>query len=211
MKKQNKVVLGLCALGLLAGGVGLTSAYFTDNESVTNTFEVGNVTIDLLEPNWDTTDDDADGTPDKAENIVPCKTLEKDPQIKNIGENSAYAYLEVKIPVKNLVTAGTTGTKNTAKDTELFTMVGLSDKWELLNKTTKDADGNAVYVYGYKTAVAPNETTEPLFTSIQFANVIEGQNLEDTTLNVPVKAMAIQSEESGTMQEAYAKYVAQNN
>ena len=52
---MKKKVLSLCLVAMLAitAVVGGTMAYFTDTDDATNEFTVGNVDIDLTEPNWD--------------------------------------------------------------------------------------------------------------------------------------------------------------
>ena len=60
MKKRKTIIAAVVLL--LVFVVGRAVAYFTDTESVTNTFTIGNVDITLTEPNWDDTDDnDNDG------------------------------------------------------------------------------------------------------------------------------------------------------
>ena len=62
MKKTKKVlILGLCAVLLVAASVLGTMAYLTDTKSVTNTFTVGNVAITLDEAKVKT-DGTKDGT-----------------------------------------------------------------------------------------------------------------------------------------------------
>ena len=48
MKKKITAIC-LCVALLAIAIVGATLAYFTDNDSATNTFTVGNVKIDLIE------------------------------------------------------------------------------------------------------------------------------------------------------------------
>lgn len=55
-KKTKLVIIALTLV--LAMGVAGISAYFTDAETVTNTFVVGDVSLDLQEPGWDPTPDD---------------------------------------------------------------------------------------------------------------------------------------------------------
>lgn len=205
MNQNKKRILTLVAFGAMVfSTISFTQAYFTDRQVVTNTFEVGSVNIELQEPSFE-----------EVENAIPTKIYDKDPQIVNTGENEAYVYLEVKIPTYDVVTSDSDGTKLASKESELFNIVDLNTTdWEQIGtKTTQD--NITTYVYGYKNKLAINETTEPLFTKIQFANLIEGQmidttNMEESTLNVEVKAMAIQAEETGTMLEAYDKYIKQN-
>ena len=62
--KRRKIIIASVVL-LLVFVVGRTVAYFTDTESVTNTFTIGNVDITLTEPNWNDTDDNNNGVPDE--------------------------------------------------------------------------------------------------------------------------------------------------
>ena len=203
-KNKNKLMIASCALALLAGTFGFTQAYFTDKETISNTFEIGSVKIELQEPTWE-----------DVENAIPCKQYSKDPQVFNNGENEAFVYLEVKVPTAEVITTDEEGNRITSAVTELFSFVDLNTtNWEQIGTKSLE-NGYTIYVYGYKEALNVNTTTEPLFTAIEFANLIEGQTFEDniyedSNLSVDVKAMAIQAEETGTMLEAYEKYINQN-
>ena len=50
-----------------------------------------------------------------------------------------------------------------------------------------------------------------MFTQVQFCNAIEDQGLEDTNQIITVKSIAIQKEETGTMEEAYSKFINQEH
>ena len=82
--KSNKVkgvVLG--GLGLALAGtlcVGGAMAYLTDTDTATNTFTVGEVTIDTIEPNYP-----GNGS-DETIDLVPNEEVKKDPQIKTQGK-----------------------------------------------------------------------------------------------------------------------------
>ena len=69
-KKILTAALAVCMLATLV--IGASLAYFTDTESKTNTFTVGNVDITLTEPAWlgDTSADDV--------RLIPGKTIAKD-------------------------------------------------------------------------------------------------------------------------------------
>ena len=74
-----------------------------------------------------------------------------------------------------------------------------------------------VYVYSYNEILAPGKTTDPLFTSITFANVIEGQ-IDDQQFDVPVNFYAIQALNTGEgtsvpaqAADAWEKYMNQND
>lgn len=49
MNKKKLITLLVCAAVLVLGAVSVTMAYFTDEESATNTFTVGKVDISLME------------------------------------------------------------------------------------------------------------------------------------------------------------------
>ena len=105
MNKRKIVLLAtsLCMIAILA--IGGTLAYFTDTDSETNTFTVGNVKIDLkeifdennavLRPGSQTTN-----------------KIEKKVWIKNTGSENAYVWYEWYIPTELDSTDGSTGTNN---------------------------------------------------------------------------------------------------
>ncbi|MDO5041370.1 MAG: SipW-dependent-type signal peptide-containing protein, partial [Peptoniphilus sp.] len=97
MKKTSKaLLLGICAVLLITASVLGTMAYLTSQDTVTNTFTVGSVSISLDEKDVD------DSTPgedrDKANkyNLVPGKTYDKDPTI-HVANGSEKSYLFVKV------------------------------------------------------------------------------------------------------------------
>ena len=53
MKAKKVLIMISCAVLLIVGTVFATMAFFTDEESVTNTFTVGKITIDLDEAKVD--------------------------------------------------------------------------------------------------------------------------------------------------------------
>ena len=97
MKINKKIKNGLF-IAIVAGSlcIGGTMAYLTDREETVNEFTVGKIDIQLLEPHW---------KPEENKNLVPTQEILKDPQIKNTGQNDAFVYLEVTVPVRNVITA----------------------------------------------------------------------------------------------------------
>lgn len=196
------IALAAMLVALVAGG---TAAYLTDFETATNSFTVGKVDIELDEPNW---------KPDDNTKIVPTQVIKKDPFIKNRGINEAFVYLEVSVPVRNVITAAQDGTRNALAKTELFSYTK-NKEWTQLER--KAIGQNMVYTYAYNHILKPGEKTTTLFNTVTFANIIEGQ-LDTQQLDMPVRAYAIQSTNTGedktTIPEqaaaAYQKYVNQN-
>ena len=142
MTKKTKAIL--CTASII-GVVGISGifAYFTDTDTATNKFSIGKVDIDLVEETWDDAEDeDSDGIPDFAENIVPGATIEKDPKVENIGKNDAYIYLKVTVPGAKVVTVADDGTKNNdgaETDTQLFTYTTNSGWTEITSEKTTNS------------------------------------------------------------------------
>jgi len=87
----------LAVMGLLVGTMsfaGGTAAYLSKSAGeVKNVFTAGSVKAQLTEAHWDT---------QKASKVYPGQILEKDPVVKNIGENSANVFLEVNVPMRSI-------------------------------------------------------------------------------------------------------------
>lgn len=199
--KKAALLTGVLCLAA-AGGV---MAYLTDYDMEDNQFTVGKVEIELQEPGWD---------PEEYTKIEPGKEIQKDPQIKNTGVNDAFVYLEISVPMADVTAADQEGNRLGQKMQELFSYQA-GESWT--NLTAKPVEGSMVYVYAYNEILEPEETTEPLFETMNFLNIIEGQ-LDMQQLTIPVRAYAIQTaytgNDEGTVQEkakaAYEKYVNQN-
>lgn len=206
MKKKYWLSAGL---GLAILALGTSMAYFTSTDTVINSFTVGSVRIQLHEEAWENlADTDHNGIPDMAEFITPMKTLPKDPVIENTGDNPAWVYLQVRIPVRTIITALDDGTRKEAAETELF-FYEKEEPWELIEAYPDDRD--MVYVYSYPKALEPGQKTNALFTEVTFCNAIEEQELENTDQVIAVKAMAIQSEQTKDRLSAYDIYLRQSS
>ena len=169
--------------------IGSISAYFTDGDTATNTFVVGNISLDLQEPNWD---------PDDAKDVVPNEEITKDPQIKNDGTNEEYVFMQVLVPYANVVACDDDGTAKAAADTELFTYT-VGSGWFEFTSPVKDSDNNVmVHTYAYGdatacTALAKDATTPALFEKVKVANIVEGQDLSAVNTNLVINAFGIQT------------------
>lgn len=101
MKIKGKTLVTLAGLLLVGSiGVGSTVAYFTESDSKTNVFTMGDLDIGLEEPEWDPDPDDG-STPDGT-NMYPGCTVYKNPTIKNLtsgknGEAPCYARIRINI------------------------------------------------------------------------------------------------------------------
>ena len=167
MKKKIFTIALVVALAaiLIVGG---TMAFFTDTKTKDNTFTIGDVSIDLLEPNWDPTNTD---------NKYPGQTLAKDPQVKNDGTNDAFVRIKVE---------GLDALKTAGLSAEDIALEGL----DTANWTLKDG------YYYYNTKVAKDETTPALFTGIIIPADTNG-DASHATINVKVTAEAVQADGIG--------------
>lgn len=105
MKKGLKVlVVLLCAVMLVAASVMGTLAYLTAQDSVENTFTVGNIEIKLDEAVVDketgkaTTGRTEDGN--TGVKIIPGRTLDKDPTVY-VKEGSEKAFVRMKVTISH--------------------------------------------------------------------------------------------------------------
>ena len=90
---MNRTKLRLLALALASFTViaGL-AAYFTSSDTVTNTFSAAKLRIQVTEPHW--TDNPT---------IVPDEVIPKDPYITNTDAVSAYVFMQVTVPVQDVI------------------------------------------------------------------------------------------------------------
>ena len=211
--KKKAIIASILAAMLATTAVVGTTAYFTDHHSKTNTFSVGSVETELHEDGWFAEDTDGDGISEEAINITPNKTITKDPSIKNTGLNDAYVYLKVTVPMANVVTVDVNGNRQAAANTQLFSYSADSN-WTLVSTTYNTGNVSTAtsvdYVYAYNTALAPDAETTSLFETVTFANIVEGEIPAETDLDVKVGSFAIQSDDTGSAEEALQKYYNQN-
>ena len=204
MKKNTVKIMTLAGILCLAS-VGGVSAYLTDYEKVSNEFTVGKVDIELKEPEW---------KPEENKKIEPSKVIHKDPQITNTGTNDAFVYMEVSIPMANVEAAAENGERLGKKVQELFSFEA-KDSWMQLS--VQNTESRRTYTYAYTKILKPQETSEALFDTVKFLNLIEGQ-LDGQTFEIPIRAYAIQTSYTGgssdnlseQIKAAYEKYVNQN-
>ena len=192
MKKLNlrKVAIAGALIAILA--VGSAVAFFTDRDNKVNQFTVGNISIQLQEPNWNA---------DNGKNLTPNKTIKKDPQITNDGPNDAFVFLQVKVPVEDVKTAAADGSLQAAKSQDLFAYT-VNENWTEVSKESSADSTTYVYAYvgadGTMKTLAPGKTTNALFDSVTFLNLVEGQIDEGTKISVDVDAYGIQTTDLGT-------------
>lgn len=183
MKKTKKVlILGLCAVLLVAASVLGTMAYLTDTAEVKNTFTVGNVAITLDEADVDDSTPDANRDTANRYHLLPGKTYTKDPTI-HVQANSEDCFLFVK--VENGISGIEDSTNSVASQMERHGWTNVK--------------GN-IYVYG--SLAAPTKVTKSadvtnvnVFDNFTIAGTVNNTTLADNKDNsIVVTAYAIQAD-----------------
>jgi len=170
---MKKKIIAMCATVALATvAVTGTLAYFTADDSATNTFTVGNVAIDLIEPGWE-----ASGSEDAPE-VYPGEALAKDPQVTNEGANPCFVRIKV---------TGLDSLKNAGAG-EIALRYNYAPGYNTTNWTLH-TDG----YYYYNGVLAAEATTEALFTQIVMPTDLENGDGK-TTYDVKVFAEAVQAQ-----------------
>ena len=177
-KKKVIAVAIVLALVLLIGGM---LAYFTDTDTKSNTFTLGNVNIKI-----DETFTEAD-----AQNLMPNQQVAKTPVVTNEStKNPAYVFATVTIPCYD----------DNGALTPLYTLTGTDSSWNLMSTSTPDATAKTItYTYNYGTSSAMTElaasaSTPALFTTVTVANITGAQaGTVSASPNVVINAYGIQT------------------
>ncbi|HBC85132.1 MAG TPA: hypothetical protein DCZ30_07070 [Clostridiales bacterium] len=182
-KKKSIAVAIVLAVTLLIGGL---LAYFTDTDTATNVFTLGdNVDISLSEGNWVA----ANGL-----GIHPGATVAKNPIITNESATTpAYVFAEVTVPC--YASTGSTA------DTPLFTLDTIGSGWTLISTSAVDTTNKTItYVYAYgssttMTSLAASASTPAVFSSVTLAPTLTAaQKATAGTTNIVVNAYGIQTD-----------------
>lgn len=196
-KKKSIAVAIVLTLILLIGGM---IAYFTDEDTATNQFTLGdNIEISLSETGgWTNTAGSTNWTNTNAQGIHLGTTVTKAPSIHNDSTTTpAYVFAEVIVPC--YASTGTTA------NTPLFTFTNNSG-WELINTPSVDTTNKTIkYVYAYATnsvmttLAANTSTTTSVFDSVTLEPTLTAeQKATVTSSNIVVNAYGIQTDGLGT-------------
>lgn len=193
-KKRSRAILSI----LLIAAILITGAFafLTAQDSKTNVFTVGNVSIKLTE-RFDT---DLSGSIDETKEIydssderitltdgksvVPGQKVIKSPYVENIGTNETWPYVVVGIPTTNSDSAfynNETGqTAITGQEVSItITAYAIQDKYK--NKTTSEDIWNA-YITGKEVAIFGNVETssENLSSRVPLFTVLSDDDFDST-------------------------------
>ncbi len=190
-----------------------TSAYFTDNESHTNSYAMGNITIDGTESEWN---------PENAKAVVPKMVIAKNPRLENTGTNAAVGFIVLDSPLLHQIQLSDDhGALLPPADVETFRFLNAEkvegfniENWVLLDTGYLDYSGNVIskenedvpeqaekkrYIFGYKNALPGGNAeapikTDPLFNWLESQNYVEGSIPDNTPDGIDVHFLAIQAD-----------------
>lgn len=199
MSRKKLVLTAIVLILILA--IGGILAFFTDVETKTNTFQMGNIDIIVEEPSWPGNDE--------VVNIIPNQEVPKDPQITNNGTNDVYAFVKVVVPFDNVTLEG----QSAKTEQELFTYT-VNEGWVEVGTAEKNTtDKTVTHVYAYAEgsevkALLKDETTPAVFDKIKFVNMKETEfansAVQSQELNVVVSGYGIQTTDLNTTSKAPA-------
>lgn len=206
--KRKALLLTFCAVLLVVASVLGTIAYLTANDTVTNTFTVGQVAINLDEAK--VTEDGEAVTPAErvkanSYKLLPGHTYTKDPTVTVLsGSESSYIKMTVTFNKANELDA--IFAPNGADLTSIFN--GYDDANWIAKGNTKNTTANTrTYEFWYKEAVVAPTTDvklDALFKSITVPNDITGEQLATIQgMTITVNAYAIQADGFETAEEAW--------
>ncbi len=229
--KKKALALALCAVLLVVTSVLGTMAYLTDTDTVTNTFTVGKVHIDLDEAKvdemgnkvgddrWVPTDDD----PAQEYRLLPGHTYVKDPTV-TVLEGSEDCYVRMMATITYNATADDVFAKyGEANNMSAWLNIDYAS-WQLNGdpETTKDEEAKTItrtYEFRYVGAQKKTDTDgvvpksddptklEPLFTTVTVPGLVTNEEIATLQgMSITVVAQAIQADGFDTADEAWAKW-----
>ncbi len=204
MKKSTKVLgLLLAAVLLVSVSVVGTLAYLTSQDTVTNTFTVGNVQIKLDEAKANpdgTLVEGADRVKANSYKLLPGHTYNKDPMVTVLG-NSEESYIRMLVTIDKKAALDAIGMNMP----EIFKGYDAA-KWTFVGEAV---NGDAmVYEFRYyqtvSTVGAADKALEPLFTQIQVPGSLTNEQLATISdLKITIVAQAIQADGFDDADEAW--------
>lgn len=221
MKSKKKILTVACMCMLLAVSILGTMAYFTDSESVKNTFTVGKVGITLNEAAVNTDGTVIKGAARVTENkyhLIPGHTYIKDP-VATVDAGSEDCYVRMIVEVENIQNLKDAlpddgATADYYGEDGVFLLQKLVNGWNpavwVYEKyETEGAIGK--YEFRYKEVVKKSSAAtalDPLFASITVpGDYIDNDNIDELAgVKIVVNAHAIQAGGFKTAAEAWAKF-----
>lgn len=212
MKKKSVITFTIIIVVALIAIISYQtiSAYYSDKDQVTNKFKVGELEVQITEPNYEDN-----------QTVSPGDEISKDPTFSNIGGVDGYIRAQLYVPISNNVkyVDENENVVTPSQEIELVTYQ-INEGWELITTdgysgVYEDESGNKYNVYTYKYVEngqeklvnAGGKIDTPLFNSVKVINYLDID--QNTNIQVHVSALAVQSD-GGTADEMWTYYMNQN-
>ena len=185
-------------------------AFYTTNDKITNFFNVGQISAEVEEPNYEDN-----------KVVRPGDEVVKDPTLSNNGKVDSYIRAQVYVPISDEVKYVDENEEIDEIDKEIeLVSYELNDGWvkvedENFTGSYEDENGDKYKVYTYKYVmdnvekiIKPGEKIEkPVFDKVKIINYLD----MDKAINIKlhVTAIAVQAE-GGTAEEMWSYYIKQN-
>ena len=200
MKSKKKVfVTVLCAVLLVAASVLGTMAYLTSQDTVTNTFTVGNVQIKLDEAKANPDGSlvaNADRVKANSYKLLPGHTYNKDPMV-TVLKGSESSYVKMTVTFTKAAELDAIFAPNGADMTSIFNGYD-SNTWIYKGNVKDTAANTRTYEFWYEeTVAAPTADVEldALFDSITVPGTITNKQLATIqNMTITVNGYAIQAD-----------------
>ena len=183
---------------------------FVSSDSITNRFTASSLDIALIEENYDKL------TEKQRSELIPNRTLPKDPKVKNTDETDAFVFLKITVPVGSVTDVLEDGTRTVKEAQEQFRIKTEQNK----DSNNRDTDFNTspsgnneywielpdfeegtdhpgktrTYVFGYSVYLKPDEVSETLFDYVQLKNIVQYEVNANSTIKINVQAYGIQAD-----------------
>ena len=210
MKTTKKALLfTFCAVLLVVASVLGTMAYITSSETVTNTFTVGKVNIDLDEAKVDKYGDvvsPEERVKANTYHLLPGHEYVKDPTV-TVKAGSEESYVRMIVTINEQKDLDAIFAPNGLPLSDFFG--GVSAEWTLYGET-ENADDTRSYEFRYKETVAAPDgdvVLDDLFETIKVPGDITKEQLATISeLKIEVEAHAIQADGFADADEAWAAF-----
>lgn len=190
MRLNRKWILVIALVLSMATAISGTLAYLTATDTATNTFTVGNVSIDLIE-------EDAWSNPDYQPALLPGVEIAKTPYIVNTGSTEAWMWMEIEMPA------------------DLYSVLEINwntsgNKWTMVPPTDTSTDP-VVVTMKYNEKVPAKGKTDEAFSKVslpkELTTLPESLVASGTgTVDIVVTAFAIQDANFANVDAAIAAF-----
>lgn len=212
MKSKKKVfVTVLCAVLLVAASVLGTMAYLTSQDTVTNTFTVGNVQIKLDEAKANADGslvENADRVKANSYKLLPGHTYNKDPMV-TVLKGSESSYVKMTVTFTKAAELDAIFAPNGADMTSIFNGYD-STNWTYKGNTKDTSANTRTYEFWYKETVAAPDgdvALDALFDSITVPGTITNAQLATIKgMTITVNGYAIQADGFANAEAAWTAY-----